>query len=131
MARIYRVTDRIYVKIDDITVTIRPLKHVEKTEIQSHMAKLSAEGASEGVRLAMKYAICEVQGIVDSDNKPYKVELDEQGVSDECLEDLLNIGMDEKLQMVCVGLLAGVPKEFTDQKNKPLEGVEIVRSRKK
>lgn len=129
MARIYRTTDRIQVKIDDITVTISPLTYEQKAEINSLMAGYvngDIKAVTKGMATAVKYAVKSVDGLEDADGEPYQVEAEESGLSDDCVNDLLNLEMTEKLTNVCLTLLHGAPTEFVDNDGKPLKGVEIV-----
>lgn len=125
MARIYRTTDRIKLKIDDIIVTISPLSASQKAEINTyHMdfAKGNIESATNAVVTAMKYAIKDIEGVEDADGKPYELEFDGDYLSDDCVSDLLNLELNGKLQTVACSLANGVPNDFD------LEGVEFVKS---
>jgi hypothetical protein len=132
MARIYRKTDRIKVKIDDIVVTIAPLSIDQKTEVQTIMGRghLKAEVGllTKAVCLAMKYGIKDIEGLQTEDGTPYKLEFENDTVKDACLDDLFNLEMHEKLVLICSTLINSIPKQFTDRDGKPLEGVEIIRS---
>lgn len=130
MARIYRTSDRIKVKIDDTVVTIRPLTYHQKAEIQSHFLGFTqgdVTKATEAMVSAIKYAVTGIEGIEDCDGRPYELEFDCDALSEDCVSDLLNIEISDKLQQVCSSLLHGIPKGFVDNSGKPIEGVEIVK----
>lgn len=129
MSKIYRKTDRLKLKIDNIEVTISPLSLHEKTEIQQMMIEAKARGnigsLTGSIVKAMKYSIKGISGLIDSDGNKYQLDFDEnKNVSDESIDDLMNIELGEKLQMVCSSLLGGIPKSFVDDKGQPLAGVE-------
>lgn len=124
MAKLYRRTARIKIKIEDITVTISPLTQDEKAEIQTEMlgyAKGNIKAGARGVFLCLKYAVKDVSGIEDSDGNPYALKFEDKTLSDESVNDLLNMELTEKLTQVCSSLTNGIPKDFN------IEGVEVVR----
>lgn len=129
MARIYKRTDRITVKINDVELKLAPLSLDQKTEIQQILVEAQraadVKGLTRGIVLAIKYSLKDVKGLEGSDG-PYKLQFDEAGLADECIEDLMNVDFSKKLTMVCSAMVNGVPTQFTDDRLKPLEGVEIV-----
>lgn len=132
MAKIYRKTDRITVKIDDVTVKLAPLTLHEKTEVQTAMMESlktrDLQQASKGLSLALKLTVKGIEGIEDSDSNPYKLQFDENNqLTDECVDDLLNLEITEKLTLVCTAMVKGIPSKFTNEKNEALEGVEVVK----
>ncbi len=134
MARIYKRSDRITVKIDTITVKLAPLSVDQKTEIQQAMligrAKSDMKEATKGIVLALKYAIKGVDGLEDSDGNPYKLKFEDDILSQESIDDLLNLEIAGKLSMVCAGMMNGIPKSFTDTEGDALVGVQVVPSEK-
>lgn len=127
MAVIYKTSDRLKVKIDDLTFVISPLSFSQKSEVNSAILSGGAEGAMEGARLAVKYSLKDVSGLVNLDGSNY--ELDE--ISDEVIDDLFNLEHSTKLSQVCLNLISGIPKEFIDPRTgQPLEGVSLVKERK-
>ena len=131
MARIYKISDRIPVKIDDLTITISPLTIDQKTEIQQYMieSRLNRDIrlATKGVVSAIKYSVKGVSGIVDSSGHPYNLEFDSNGhLTDACVNDLLNLENHSKLALVCSSLIQGIPEEFVDEQGRKLEGVEFL-----
>jgi hypothetical protein len=132
MARIYRRTDRIKVKVDDITVSLAPLSAHQKAEITQLMVdgrlKTDVKKTTEAIMLAIKYSMKSVEGIMDADNKPYALQFEGDALTQDCLDDLLNMELSEKLQRICSNLSQGVPNKFTDERGNPIEGVEVVSS---
>lgn len=71
--------------------------------------------------LAIKYAVKEASGIELVDGSEYKVELSESGVlTDECVDDLLNLEIGPKLMQACANLINGVTSELNN-----IEGVKF------
>ncbi len=129
MSRIFRASDRIPVQIDDITVTIAPLTFNQKIELQSIMISAGKEplNALKGARLAVKYAVKAVAGIKDMGGNEYKVAMGDDGlITDECVDELLNLQEQPKLIALCSQLIAGVPKEIMDPSTQqPMKGVTV------
>lgn len=135
MARIYKRSDRIAVKIDEITVKLAPLSLDQKSEIQQLMltgrTKADLKLLTKGIALSIKYGLKSVEGIEDSDGNPYKLSLDSNDqLTDECVDELMNLELSKKLSLVCAGLVNGVPKDFTDENGNPIEGIEVVKPSK-
>lgn len=127
MAKIYKVTDRIPLVIEDLTVIVSPLTFEQKMQVQTEILKLGGQGAMRGAKLACQYAVKEIKGLKLDDNSDYVVEIKDGKVSDECWDDLQNIKETQKLITVCLNLINGIPKDFTDpQTGKKLEGVSFL-----
>lgn len=134
MAKIYRTTDRIKVKIGEIVVTIAPLSLHDKTEA----TKLIASGTSrkdygvthEGLIYLLKCALKDVSGFETSDNQPYKLQFEDGKVTDDCISDLFNHEVHEKLVMLCTSLVRGISNKLVDHEGKEIEGVEFLKSEK-
>jgi hypothetical protein len=134
MARIYKRTDRIEVKIDDLIVKLAPLTFDQKTEIQQAMIKGRADGnlkeLSRGIALSIQYSVKGVNGLVDGDGNPYTLEFDGEILSKNSVDDLMNLEVTPKLTMVCASMVNGIPSEFRNNDNKPIDGVEVVKADK-
>lgn len=133
MAKIYRTSDRIPVKIADMRVVISPLSFQQKAELS---ATITEKSPAEAARLSIKMAVKELHGVESMDGEPYGLQFDDTGVlSDSCVDDLMNMEHTAELITVALSLLNGIPQSFIDPSTgKPLEGVEIVQkggSRKK
>ncbi len=134
MAKIYKRSDRITVKIDEVTVKLAPLTLDQKTQIQDAMmngrTKADLKELTRGIALSMKFALKGIDGVEDSDGNQYQLKFEGDEVSDTCIDDLMNLEVTQKLSLVCASLVNGIPNKFTDENNKALKGVEIVKSEK-
>jgi hypothetical protein len=133
MARIYKRSDRVVVKIDDITVKLAPLSLHQKTEVQMALLQgqknLDIREATRGMARAIQYSLKGIEGVEDADGNQYKLQFeDDDTLTDACVDDLMNLELTSKLSQVCLAMVNGVPKEFTDPNRQPLEGVEIVKA---
>jgi hypothetical protein len=134
MAKVFRRTDRITVKVDDLTIKLSPLSLDQKNEIQTEFIQgrtlASPRHLTNGTVLALRYALKDLQGVVDADDKPYELSFEGGMVTDQCIEDLMNLEISDKLVAICATLANGVPREFTGPNGKKLEGVEIVQTKR-
>ena len=133
MKRIYKRSDRIAVQIDDLTIKLAPLTFDQKNEIQQNMidgaAKKDLATMSRAVSLALKYAVRGISGVECSDGSKYELAYDDAGnLTDECIDDLLNLEQKDKLVLVCSALSRTIPSAFTDGEGHPLKGVSFVNS---
>lgn len=136
MARkIYRTTDRIPVKIDDIVIEIAPLSFEVKSNIQANLINGDTLGIVKAAKLAIQHGVKNVKGVENADGSEYSLDFENDCLTEQCVDDLLNIDQDNKISFVCTKLLEGIPKEFVDpQTGKKIEGIKIERqvgSRKK
>lgn len=127
--RIYKTTDRIPVKIDKLEFKISPLTFQQKANIQSELLKAQGNNPMAimaAARLAIKYGVKDISGVVDADDQPYALEFDDNGeLSEVCVDDLLNLDPSQRLHLVCMSLLQGKPTVPVDADGKPLEGIKI------
>lgn len=129
MVKLYKTTDRVPVKIDTMTIEISTLTFEQKAEIQAEIVKGDPMSIVRSARLAVKYGVKGIKGVETMDGNPYEVELENNVLTDECVDDILNIDQDDKISYVCTALLNGIPKDFVDpQTGEKIEGIKIQRS---
>lgn len=133
MAKIYKCSDRIKIKIDDVVVTIAPLSLDQKTEAQELMARgkinKDYKMITKGIVATIRYALKDISGLEDSEGQPYKLEFEDNILSESCINDLFNIQLHQKLVMVCSSLLGNFPTDFRDENGNLIEGVEFLSSK--
>ena len=129
MAKVYRVTDKLPVKIGDIIFQISPLTFAQRAEIQADLTK-AAKGdlskATDASYKAIKYAVKSVENLTNIDGTPYQVTLENKILTDECVNDLLNLEEYMKLSAVTTNLINGVPEKICDAEGKVIEGIELL-----
>jgi len=119
--KVYRTSDRIPIKMAGLTFWISPLTYAQKAEI---LAQVSMSGGEEKqnfgrmVFLSVKYAIKKVEGLEDSDGNPYEVQFEGDSITDESVNDLLQLDCQPKLTQTCANLINGI-------RDMKLEGVEF------
>jgi hypothetical protein len=121
MSRVYRLKDRIDIELSGgLVVTISPLSVAQKAEV----AALAMKGqALDAAQKAIKYAVKDITGVEDEDGA-YKLQLENGVLTDECVEDLMNMDGGDTLQALCIGLLNGVKTALP-------EGVKILEKKSK
>jgi hypothetical protein len=133
VSRIYKTSSRIEVKIEDLSIFISPLSYHQKMELQDLMVKAAAgdmDAAMKAIVKALKVTLKDIRGVVtvneNNEDVPYVLEFQDGEVTDDCINDLLNMPVSNKITAVCTSLLGGVPDKILGPDGKPLEGVSIV-----
>lgn len=126
MVRIYKTTDKIPVKIDSLTFEISPLTFEVKSNIQASLLDGNPLSIVRAAKDAIKHSVKSVKGVEDANGNPYELEFEDGALTEDCVNDLLNIDQDDKLSLVCTSLLNGIPKNFVDPSTgKKIEGISI------
>ena len=124
MAKIYRTTDRIEIKIGETVVKIAPLGYQAKQMISQKMVNAQKvgdlTGINDAVTLAMRHCVKSISGLTDMNDEPYQLEFENQILSDKCTEELLNMEYTSELLKVATQFINGVPKVLD------IKGVEFV-----
>jgi len=128
MAIIYRKSDRIWINIHDIQVSVSPLSYHEKSEISKIM--LEGKIATAAVQ-TIKTCLKDIKGLKLVDGSKYELEFDEGKITEECMDDLMNMKHGKDLVLVCLNLLSNIPEEFIDtETGLPLDGISLVKEKK-
>lgn len=132
MTIIYRKNDFVSLKIGDLIFKIKPLTYEERVEIMSCLSNAGGtvvENAAKATFYSMKYAIKGIDGAFLPDGSKYDITLGDDGlITDDSIDDLLNIELNGLLSKALQNFLRGVPAKIIDpQTKKDLEGVEVVR----
>lgn len=126
--RIYKTTDRLEIKIGEISVKISPLSLIQKNEVQSMMLEGQKNSdltkLNAALILAVSYCLKEVQGLEDSNGNPYLLQFENGKLTDLCIDDLMNMEETPSLIKVCSAFVAGIPKKFD------IDGVEFVEKKR-
>lgn len=128
MARIYRISERIPLRVGDLEIQISPLALDQKAEISDVVGDgMSTAKLLRGSALALKYCVKSVSGLEDGEGA-YSLEFQEDGnLSDDAVNELFNMQGNDKLTAICLSLLNGIPEEFMDPlTGEPLKGVEFI-----
>lgn len=119
--KVYKLTDRIPVKIDGVTFMVAPLSFEQKAEILSCKKIVKGEETEDHakmVQLSIKYSVKSVSGLQNADGSEYQLELVDGVLSDACISELLSLSIQGKLATACANLMNGISKY-------DIEGVDI------
>ena len=130
MARIFRTSDRIPVKIGDLSIIVSPLSFAQKTELQTIMLSAANDPmrAVKGAAMAIRFAVKGVTGVETMDGEPWTPTFDADGLlSEESCDELLNLEENPKLIALCTQLVAGVPVNgvLDPHTRKPMDGITL------
>lgn len=128
--KLYKSTDKILVKINDLQLSISPLTLAQKQEVMSLFSKFYSDKdvnhLLHATRLCCKYGIKNITGLQNADDSEYILNFDEQGLSDEDIENLMNSEISNQLSAVVTSFVNGIPAKIVDEKGNQLEGVEVI-----
>lgn len=128
MTVVYRKTDVIKVKVHDIEVHLNPLTHHQKNSIQSLLVAGNVDSLMAGATMAVKCAVKDVKGLKLPDGSDYQLQFDNGQISDECMDDLMNIKCQSELSAICIAMVNGIPDEFINpETGEVFKGVKIIR----
>ena len=120
---IYRVTDRIPVKIGGVTFWVAPLSWRHKSQILSMYKVKAGEELVDPMGIAMmtlKFSLKEVEGVAYADGSSFTLHMTEDDtVSDESLSEVMQLDGIDKLVTVCSQFAL---KDLSDPK---LDGVVV------
>lgn len=135
MAKIYKSTDKIKLKLGELQISVSPLTFYQKSEIQLILQEAASKkdpmGLMKAAFVCVKYAVKEIHGVETADGSQYELEFDGDVLSDECVNDLFSLEESEKLSLVCINLLQSRYSKFIDPNTQEiLKGVEIIEKSK-
>lgn len=128
MAKILRLTDRINLKIGDVTFVLAPLNFLQKQEIlgctknvggQEHYDLLKAQF------LYLKYCLKDIKGVKGYDNKPYELSFEGDVLTNDCVSEVLNMEERTKLNVAAWQLINGIQELRNPETGEKLEGVQL------
>lgn len=136
MSKIYTINDKIPVKIGDIIFYISPLKYSQKCELQSYMTKAIEDNnmqlAQDAAFKAIQYSVKDVKGLTHMDGSEFRVDIEEGILSEESVDNLLNIEHSTKLAALCTSLINGIANKIIDPyTGKTMEGISFEVTEKK
>ncbi len=128
--KILRLTDRLNIKIGEVSLSLAPLTLFQRQEMLSNAEKFdgkSEEQIRKSTILAMKYSIKSIDGIEDFMGNKYELSFDEFGnLTDNCVLELLNTEISDKMILSCYAMIYGMPNKIVGSDGKEVEGVEVV-----
>lgn len=122
--KIYKTTDKIKIKINDLFFYLSPLSYKQKIDLQNLLVqKREMEASIMAVRMSLK----DVEGLETSTGEKYELSFENELVSEDSIDDILNLQGSSSLQLASIHFMTGVPKEILNPvTGLPIEGVKIV-----
>lgn len=120
---IYRLTDRIPVRIGEVTFWLAPLSASQKSELLSLITVKQGEERVKPMELsvrAIQFALKKIEGVQDASGETYELLVGEDGyVTRECVEEVLGLDGSDLLIRTCKHFAL---EDITDPK---VEGVVV------
>lgn len=130
MIKIPRMSDRFEIKIGEVIFIISPMTYQQKAEINGITRIVDGEVVADSERQAytsIKYSIKEVRGKIQNyDGTQYKLEMDGDVLSDNCVSELISGLWAGSLIFAAHSLIDAIPDEIIHPvTGKVIEGVSI------
>ena len=136
MSKIMRLTDRVKISIGKTVFIIGPLSQNQKIEL-SECNKIDINGDSvydltRAQTLLVKYGLKGIEGVTDYDGSPYKLEITNGVLSDECVSEIFTLEEKSLYIQSAWQCLNTIPDKLSDPvSGKKLKGVALERVSKK
>jgi hypothetical protein len=75
--------------------------------------------------LAMKHGLKELNNAFLPDGSLYSLSFENGTLSDDCIDELLNCEINQKILMCCNAFIVSVPSKIVDENGVQIDGVEI------
>jgi hypothetical protein len=131
MAKIMKMSDRIKLKIGEIEVVIAPLSFSRKQDFASCTKIVGGKeeyDLGKAQYLYMKYSIKDIKGLENYDGSKYELQFSDESKSeltDECVDELMNIEIKQTLMNAMWQLLNGIQELKDPMTGEKLEGVNL------
>jgi hypothetical protein len=93
--KILKASDRVKVKIGEITFLLAPMKMAQKLEINSLTRVVNGQEVNDGqamLAFIVKHCVKGIEGVTDYEGNPIQVQIDETGcLVDDSISDTLSI----------------------------------------
>lgn len=128
MAKILRLSDRVKLKIGEITFTIAPLSYMQKQELGSCTRIVKGEEVFDLLKsqaLYIKYALKDIDGVVDYNGEKYELSFEGDILTDDCVSEVMSLEENEKFSSVYWQILNGLKEVVDPVSGEKMEGVEL------
>ena len=119
---IHKISDVIEYKIGPLTIKVTPLSFKQKSEINAliMMAQKSQDiiELQKASLMSVKMALKEIKGLKYADGSEWSLQFENGLVSDDSLDELLNLEMSAKIVEICGAFINSIPSS--------IEGVELI-----
>lgn len=123
------MSDRYRIEAGGVTFTISPLTRGQKIQINDCVKNISGNmepDIFEMQCLYLRFGLKAVEGVTYSDGEPFILTFENGELSDESLDEVLNIPQKAEIMTAAWQFLNGAPDEVVDPiSGKVLEGVKV------
>ena len=131
--------DNIHYQVGEYDFWLKPLTKPEKDRLTKNMTdagKGDMVKASEAVRESIKMSLRRVKGFLEYDEFDELVEFklsfdDNNEITNDCLDTILNNPINPILQTLCSSLIHGIQTQFVNADADTIEGIKFIDDRKK
>lgn len=118
MAKILSTKSTFTLKIDDLKFTLKPLNYMHRLELDECFIQKGGSNLQKLYRsqsILIKYSLKSVKGIKNHDDSDYELEFNDDGsLTDDCVNDIMNIQQRHKLTTAAMNVLNGVMEMSDD-----------------
>jgi hypothetical protein len=131
-----RITDRVRISVGKTVFIVGPLSQNQKIEL-SECTRIDHNGdpvydLTRAQTLLVKYGLKDIEGVTDGDDEPYKLELVNGVLSDDCVSEIFTLEEKSLYVQAAWQVLNNIPDKLTDPvSGKKLKGVSLARVGKK
>lgn len=116
--RIFKAGQKYSLKLGDLVFVVTPLTFSQKTEILDEIGRAQVTGDKKQiVRASMetiRYALKDIKGFVNDDGTPWVPEFEEEKLSMDSLEVVLNVAATQPMLDTISSFINGVPSSLPD-----------------
>lgn len=120
--QILRMSDRVEFEIGDFTFKFGPMSMDQKFSLEKYSKMKKGAEVRDAARASfdtIKYTVKGITGVENIDGTPYEVQFEdksERSLTDNCVEDILNIPIQYELLITLSQLMGGVKNKIIDPK---------------
>jgi hypothetical protein len=127
-----KTTQSVPVEIDGVTFMFRPLSMAEKTELMSSLDRDNSPSALLAwTKSVIARSLRDIRGLTNEDGTDYRATFDGGMLSNESMDDLLNLPIADKIMLVGGLFIKGVPQDgqlIHPQTGEPIAGIVVKKS---
>lgn len=135
MIKVYKLTDRLTCKINEIELIYSPMTFQQKMECSEFVTSKSGDVNTNDMASlfkALKYSIKDVKGFEYADGSSYELQFDDNGhLTDDCVQELFNTEISPDLVWAAFGMIQGTTgKILNPATGEEVKGVEFIPPKK-
>jgi len=128
MAKILKVSDRVNLRVGEITFTLSPLNYLQKQELAECTRMVGGEEVFDLLKAQVyyiKHSLKDIDGVEDFSGDRYELEFENDCLTDNCVSEILCLEEKEKLTIAAWQILNGIKDLVDPVSGKKLAGVKL------